>query len=331
MRLYTLCYYSATAMELPSLSEGVRQYLDAGGDISVHARSQTQLFDGARQQAFVDQALKADAIIVTLHGGKPSFPAFDLLIETLAALPDEKRPFLHIQPTGGDEDSVEAAREHSPAFGTPVWDEVQRYLSHGGHINYHQLLIYLYNHLFSAEETCQPAVVLPFEGIYHPDMPGIPDLGDYLKERVDPSKPTVGLWFYQTYWLNNNLAFIDAIIRSIEAQGANVIPVFHQRYKDADRGNRGADYVVDHFFMDGDRPRIQVLINPLMFSLTLAAPAYKALLPRLKRAPDSSHGDAQSIRPVEGEPPGHAHHGCLLCSGSARVRRGFDHRAGGHP
>ncbi len=34
MRPYTLCYYSATAMELPSLSEGGRQYLDAGGEIS---------------------------------------------------------------------------------------------------------------------------------------------------------------------------------------------------------------------------------------------------------------------------------------------------------
>ena len=122
----------------------------------------------------------------------------------------------------------------------------------------------------------------------------------------------MGLWFYQTYWLNNNLAFIDAIIRCVESQGANVIPVFHQRYKDVDRGNRGADYIVDHFFMDGDRPRIQVLINPLLFSLTLAAPEYKDLLPRRERALHSGHGFPQPIRPVEGESPGHAHHGCVL-------------------
>lgn len=199
----------------------------------------------------------------------------------LTAPPEDRRPYLHIQPTGGDEDSVEAAREYSPAFGTPAWDTLAGYLRQGGHLNYHQLLIYLYNHLFSVEETCRPPVVLPQEGIYHPDLPGIPDLDDYLAQGIDPEKLTVGLWFYQTYWLNNNLAFIDAIIRSIEAQGANVIPVFHQRYKDADRGNRGADYIVEHFFMAGDRPRIQVLINPLLFSLTLAAPEYKALLPRL--------------------------------------------------
>ncbi len=281
MKAYALCHYSATAIELPSLSEGILQYRDDGGDVQVHARTQTQLFDKARRQAFVDQALKADAVIVTLHGGKPSFPAFDLLIEAMQALPEDRKPMLHIQPTGGDEDSVEAARDNSPLFGTPVWDSIAAYLRHGGHVNYHQLLIYLYNHLFSADEACRPAVDLPHEGIYHPDMPGIPDFEHYLEKRIDPAKPTVGLWFYQTYWLNNNLGFIDAIIRSVESQGANVIPVFHQRYKDVDRGNKGADYIVEHFFMDGDRSRIQVLINPLLFSLTLAAPEYKTLLPRL--------------------------------------------------
>jgi cobaltochelatase CobN len=281
MTLFKLSYFSATAMELPSLSEGVRRFCHQGGDLRVHARTQTQLFDQARQQAFVDQALKADVIIVTLHGGKPSFPAFDRLMAALADLPEDGRPLLHIQPTGGDEDSVAAAREYSPDFGTPVWDTIGRYLRHGGHVNYHQLLIFLYNRLFAKDEVCEPAQALPLEGIHHPDLPGIPDLDDYLVQRVDPAKPTVGLWFYQTYWLNNNLAFIDAIIRCVEAQGANVIPVFHQRYKDAEKGNRGADYIVEHFFMVEGRPRIQVLINPLMFSLTLAAPEYETLLPRL--------------------------------------------------
>ena len=282
MKPYTLCYYSATAMEMSTLSEGVRLFAAGNCKIKVHARTQTQLFDQARQTAFVQQALASDAIIVTLHGGKPSFPAFDDLIEALDGIAPDRRPYLHIQPTGGDEDSIEAAREHSTDFGTPAWDAVQRYLSCGGPLNFHQLLIYLHNRLFDDHRTnVRPAVELPHEGIYHPDFSGIPDLGDYLAERVDPGRPTVGLWFYQTYWLNNNLAFIDAIIRAVEARGANVIPVFHLRYKDAGRGNRGADYIVEHFFMDGGRPRIDVLINPLMFSLTLAAPEYQALLPRL--------------------------------------------------
>ena len=281
MKNYTICYYSATAMEMPSVSEGVLQYRKGGGQVDVFARTQTQLFDRARQEDFVRKALASDAVIITLHGGKMSFPAFDVFTDALDKLPEDKRPYIHVQPTGGDEDSVEAAKDHSTDFGTPVWDEIKRYLTYGGHINMHQLLIYLRNVLFDTSEECRPPEELPHEGIYHPDFPGIPSLSDYLAKKYDPSKPTIGVWFYQSYWINNNLAYIDGIVRAVEKAGANVIPVFHLRYKDADRGNRGADYIVEKFFMDGNRPRIQALINPLMFSLTLVAPEYKPVLPRL--------------------------------------------------
>lgn len=280
MNPYTLCYYSATAAEIPSLSEGVRLYQASNGRINVHARTQIQLFDRAGQQAFVREAMAADVLIVSLHGGKASFPAFDLLEQALA---DSKgqRPFIHIQPTGDDEDSIDAAREFSTDFGSPKWDTVRRYLNFGGCLNFYHMMIFLHNRVNGGNMDCRPPEALPDDGIYHPDFPGIPSLEEYLSRKVDPSRITVGLWFYQTYWLNNNLAFIDAIIRAVEAQGANVIPVFHLRYKDAERGNRAADHVVAHYFMDGNRPRIQVLINPLMFSLTLVAPEYKELLPRL--------------------------------------------------
>lgn len=307
---YNLCYYSATSMEMPSLSQGVIKFQESGGQITVHARTQIQLFDRSRQEAFVRKAMASDVVIITLHGGKLSFPAFDDLIEAMAAVPDgERKPYLHIQPTGGDEDSVDAAKEHSPDFGTAVWDEIRRYLSYGTYLNFHQLLIYIANLLHSShplsgstnhenvvatpcrcqEEVmhgweplqCHPPAALPNEGIYHPDFPEIPSLEEYLEARVDPSRLTVGLWFYQTYWLNNNLEYINAIIRSVEAAGANVIPLFHLRYKEADRGNYGSDHIVNHFFMDGDTPRIQVLINPLMFSMTMVAKEYKPLFPRM--------------------------------------------------
>jgi len=278
---YSLCYYSSGGMELPSLSEGVLTYRDGGGQIKITARTQTQLFDTAQQQNFVRAAMQADIVIISLHGGKASFPAFDLLVEAMAKADPEKKPHLHIQPSGGDEDSLSAASDHSDGFGTPTWDTIKQYLERGGHINFQRLLIYIHNLLFAANPDCAPPLELINEGIYHPDLDGVPELADYLRERVDPKRLTVGLWFYQTYWVNNNLAFIDAIIRAIEAQGAHVIPVFHLRYKDADRGNRGADYIVDHYFMDQGKSRIQVLINPMLFSLNLAAPEYKNLLAKL--------------------------------------------------
>ena len=281
MQPYSLCYYSATATEIPSLSEGVRLFQAEGGQLKVHARTQVQLFDRSRQEAFIREAGKSDILIVSLHGGRMSFPAFELLKTALEGCPETERPLIHIQPTSGDEDTIEAAREFSQDFGTPTWDTVKQYLHLGGPHNFHQLLVYLHNRLFAAALPCRPPESLADDGIYHPDCEGTPSLAEYLKLKVDPTKITVGLWFYQTYWINNNLVFIDAIIRSIEAAGANVIPVFHLRYKDTERGNRAADGVIEHYFMEGDAPRIQVLINPLMFSLTLVSPSFKDLLANL--------------------------------------------------
>ncbi len=282
MNPYDLCYFSATATELPSLSEGIIQYRNEGGAVHIHARTQTQLFDRSRQEAFVRQALAADVVIITLHGGTKSFPAFELFSERLAALEPDARPLVHVQPTGGDEDSIEAAREMSSEFGTVFWDTVKRYLEYGSHVNYARLMAYIHNHLHGGEHGVEPPLELPHEGIYHPDFNGVVELNEYLAQKVDPGKLTIGLWFYQTYWLNNNLSFVDAIIRSIEATGNNVIPVFHLRYRDAGRQNRGADYVADHYFRDDKgAPRIHALINPQMFSMTLVCPEYAGILPGL--------------------------------------------------
>ncbi len=280
MREFSVCCFSPAGMELPSLSRGVLAFRGRGGRITVRARTRDQLADTGRQQAFVRQAMAADVVLIGLHGGTPSFPAWEQLVAAMTAAEPGARPYLHIQPSGGDEDSLAAAAGHSHGFGTPAWDTINRYLEYGGHANYCQLFLFLHNLLFATDLDCMPPRRPPDEGIYHPDLDNVPGLDDYLA-RLDPARPTVGLWFYQAYWLNDNLAFIDALIRSIEGQGANVIPVFHLRYRDADRGNHGADHIVDHYFMAGGRPRIQVLVSPMLFSLRMAGPVYEDLLPRL--------------------------------------------------
>ncbi|HDL08405.1 MAG TPA: cobaltochelatase subunit CobN, partial [Desulfobacteraceae bacterium] len=283
MKSFTLCYFSAHSMEIPSLSAGVRQYEKEGGKIRVIARTGPQLFDESRIKAFVNDALASDAVLIVLHGGRASCPAFDDLLKAVLEKKNhgEKIPYLHIHPQGGDEDGILAAKEYDHDFGTDQWDTLNHYLMHGGRVNFCNLFFYLYNLLFQEKVPCNPPKTLPQEGIYHPDISGIPEIQDYLQQKVDKEKITVGLWFYQSYWLNDNLAYIDAIIREIESRGANVICVFHLRYKDAERGNLGADYVVEQFFMEDGRARIDVLISPMMFSLTLSAPEYKELMQRL--------------------------------------------------
>ncbi|RLA99452.1 MAG: cobalamin biosynthesis protein CobN, partial [Deltaproteobacteria bacterium] len=291
MKPFTLCYYTAASMEIPSLGIGVREFQKTGGKVKVYARTKSQLFDSSRIASFVKHALESHVVIISLHGGKESCPAFDELIAEIQsrraiyacnqASALVHVPYLHIYPTGGDEDALETSREHSDQFGTEQWATINRYIAHSGGENFKNLLYYLQNLIFGTEMNVPPPVKQPQEGIYHPDFHYTPSLDEYLAEKIIPDKPVVGLWFYQSYWLNRDLEHIDAIIREVERQGASVIPVFHLRYKDAERGNRGADYIVKEFFMGDDRPRIDVLINPMLFSLTLAVPEYKELLPKL--------------------------------------------------
>ncbi len=283
MQPFKLCYFSAHSMEVPSLSAGVHRFRENNGKIKITAKTGAQLFDNARINAFVKDALESDIILIVLHGGKASCPCFDLLMQGISKKKKqgEKAPYLHIHPQGSDEDGLEAAEQHNDDFGTDRWAVINSYILHGGPVNFYNLLCFFYNIIFKDKIFCAEPEVLPQEGIYHPDFKGIIDIEEYMKQKIDPEKSTVGIWFYQSYWLNGNLSYIDAIIREVERCNANVICVFHLRYKDADRGNRGADYAVEHFFMKNGKPVIDVLINPMLFSLTLSAPEYKNLLPCL--------------------------------------------------
>ena len=283
MKPLRISYFSATATEIPSLSAGVRRFKEQGGCIEVKARTRAQLSSERQIEAFVKDAITAHAVLVVLHGGKASFPAFELLVNELKERRNRGKdiPYVHIHASGRDEDGLDAARDFSDAFGTSQWDKINAYLTYGGYLNFYNLFLLLHNLILKGDNRIEEATPLPHEGIYHPDVPGIPGLHDYLEQRVIHGRMTAGLWFYQSYWVNGNLEYIDAIIREIERRGANVIPVFHHRWKDKVLGNQGADHIASHFFMDGDHPRIDVLINPMMFSLTIAAPEYKEILPRL--------------------------------------------------
>lgn len=283
MKKLSLVYFSATGMDISSLSGAAEMLQQEGLELDITARTALQLFDKARIEDFVAQALKADAVILTLHGGKRSFPACKALEDAFAALgPDDRRPWLHIQPTNGDDDSLDAAEQLNPNFMQEQYLKASQYIRCGGRHNYYQLLKHIHNQVLGGELDCLEPVKPPFEGIYHPDFAEPLSLEEYLKLKHDPFKLTVGVWFSQNYWLNNNLLWMDSLIRSIEAQGANALAVFHLRYKSVDLGNRGADYALEHFFLNDDgSPRIDALLNPQPFSMNLNTPEYKDLLPKL--------------------------------------------------
>ena len=126
------------------------------------------------------------------------------------------------------------------------------------------IVMWLHRMLTGEGEVPEP-VTHRASGIHHPDCEADITLEEYIR-RMDPSKATVGLMYASNLWIYGNQRHIDALIRELEAQGMNVIPVFFSATVGSDPSSRGAMSVVREYFMDGDRPRIDALIMTTPFS-----------------------------------------------------------------
>ena len=278
-----VAYFSVTSNEIPNLSEAVRLYEKKIGPLHICASTRTQLEgDETEQEKFVRHALDADAVVVTLMAGRRSFPAWGVLS---AAIQDrrakgKKKPWFHVQPTGSNPGSMRMVQEFSDGLNEEHWGTLSRYYRYGGIDNLLNMLLFLNNLACGGNNPVSPPEQPPYEGLYHPDYGHISYPDEYLRS-LDPNKPAAGIWFYQNFFTSNNKDHIDAMVREVERQGANAICVFHMRFKDKLLGNRGPDYIVERFFMKDGKPLIDVLVNPIMFSLKTAAPEYKGLLERL--------------------------------------------------
>jgi cobaltochelatase CobN len=283
MKPMTLCYFSSGGLELPSLSKAVTRYRENRGEITVIARTATQVFDKARTGAFVTDAMNADVVFINVHGGKSMCPVFDPVIEEMERrrLKGEKNPFLHLQPAGGDEESQLLAAQHSDGVSEGVWVDLYRYHARGSVENLTAMLHYFHNIINDETAPVPPLRDAVQEGLYHPSGKGCASLDSYMETHLLPDAPTVGIWFGQYYWVNGNTTHVDALMMELENRGVNVIAVFSLRFKDSDRGNLGADEVVERFFKRNGKPVIDVLISTIGFAMSVTNPEYGKVFPGL--------------------------------------------------
>jgi cobaltochelatase CobN len=160
---------------------------------------------------------------------------------------------------------------------------ILKYLSYGGTNNLSNLLFYLANRFTGASHDVKAPEPPVWEGIYHPDFQFFPTIEQYAKKKLGPGKITVGLWFNQNHLQGGNTGFVDSLIREIELQGANVIPLFFRAVKDDDAGTKGLEWLVENFYMKNGKPVVDVIINALSFSLPLSATTAEASCIFLKR------------------------------------------------
>lgn len=109
----------------------------------------------------------------------------------------------------------------------------------------------------------------PAQGIYYP---GREDIGfeSYLGE-LDPSKPSIGIFFYQKQWLTGNVGNVDGLIRAVERRGGNPVAVFLQTYEEPLAGAIGVKRVLrEHLTVNGE-PVLDAIIETMSFSQTLIA------------------------------------------------------------
>lgn len=241
----------------------MKELIRQKGEIAeVAVRSGEDLKDAAQREQFELFARSCHLVIFNLHGGKKSLPSFDELIQRL----QDSSASIYAQ-SASNEPEIDLMKLST--VDDEVYRKVSQYLDYGGRENFYNLILYLANQLIGADYTFSEPVRPIWEGIYHPDFDHVPTPDEFLKSKYVAGRPTVGLWFYQSLWRAGNTVFIDRLITEIERQGANVIPVFLHALKDVERGTKGAQWVVDNFFMKDGRPIIDVLISTLMFSLSI--------------------------------------------------------------
>jgi cobaltochelatase CobN len=265
----TIGLYTATENEL-----GALQRAAAGVEADLVVRSESDLEEPEAVEEWYDELAGCDIVVLWLHGAEDSMPGYDRAIDRCyeAGVPVVVR-------ATGDAFAVEDTTVPGSVRGT-----VCEYLERGGSANLANCVRYLSDRFTPATPEYDDPVDLPTEGVYHPDHPGA--TYEELRATLDPDRPTVAVWFYESHWTHENTRYVDALVRAIEAEGADALPVFCNPVTDGDE-QHDAEWVVDAWLTDdaGD-PLVDAVCSSFMFSLSMSERGRDA---------DDEGGDAEDV------------------------------------
>ncbi len=149
----------------------------------------------------------------------------------------------------------------------------QRYVTMGGKENFTNLLRYLAREVCNLEVSYEDPKELPWQGIYHPDAPGVFDsIQEYLEWYPHRDRALVGILFSRFYWANQNCEVEKALVRALEAADLGVIAAFSNTAQDKDSGAEGAAWALKEYFFEHEKgPRAELLIKMISFPITQQA------------------------------------------------------------
>ena len=272
-----ILYYTSSGLELKVLREAyaiakrIRPF-------ELIVRTAAEICNEEKEKELARLGQKARAIVLLPHGGEKSLPGLFPLLEKASST-----CIIHVQPVGGSDEDLALAQK----FARPKDEGFERrltYLRYGGPENLKNFLLSLLSDYTGEKFPIPGPKPLPSEGIYHPEGELFKDPASYLawqKERLGKKEPVVGIWFYQGYWVNQDLAHVNALIQALERGGAIPLAVFQRRFVEPDEPALGPVEVAEHFFMKDGKPFIKVLINLQPFSHSLLWPETKKIYPSL--------------------------------------------------
>ncbi|WP_101296963.1 cobaltochelatase subunit CobN [Halegenticoccus soli] len=245
--------YTATENELGSIGRAA----DRLDDVELAVRSESDLDGEAAIDEFVEELTGATAAVFWLHGAEDSMPGYEYATGALA----EAGVPLVVKATGDAfafEDTTVAESHRDLAY---------EYLEKGGTINVENLCRFLAAEYGDPDLEYADPTALPTEGVYHPDYPGVEY--EELLGTFDPDRPTVAIWFYESHWTHENVRYVDAQVRALEARGANALPIFCNPATDSDE-QEDAEWVTDTWLLGDDgRPVVDAVLSSFMFSLSM--------------------------------------------------------------
>jgi len=256
-----LLYYSANGNDLNVLEKAVEHLVaEKSLDIELLAISKHEMSDEFKRREVIEFLKDTDLILFRPHGGIDSCPGFDEVIEIADAKTDV---YIHACNAA----AAETAAKYSTMDALRCYT-IRKYLDFGGINNFRNLLLYLAQKTDDTEwDECEPLETAR-QGVYHPEFPVAMTLQEY-KKSLKEDVPTIGIWFHREHWINLDLEYVDALIRSIESRGANAIAVFRSSRGEEELGNMGPTEIVQNYFMEDGKPIVECLVNMMMFSQKL--------------------------------------------------------------
>ncbi len=173
-------------------------------------------------EQWLDEAMEdAEVVLLRVLGGRAGGPG---VVDGLATrCRDADIPLLAF----GGEDEPDAEMTELSTVPVGVVAQAFEYLRFGGVDNHAQLLRFVADTVLLAGTGFDPPRQVPSHGTYHPDAPAGTDLEALARDAAaDGSRPTVGVVFYRAHVTSGNTAFVDTLLRAIEAEGARAVGIF---------------------------------------------------------------------------------------------------------